>query len=98
MTKEEMKQGCVDGTLLNAGTISKEELEDLEFDILSFALHLSMERLGWECVKCPHETFQWVGSELFEEEDGGLTILVKVAREPKENQEYDTRTSREEIK
>ena len=46
MTKEEMKQGCVDGTLLNAGTISKEELEDLEFDILSFALHLSMERLG----------------------------------------------------
>ena len=98
MTKEEIKQGCVDGILLNAGTISKEKLEDLELDVLSLALHLSMERLGWECVKCPHETFQWVGNELFEEEDGGLTILVKVAREPKENQEYDTRTSREEIK
>ena len=96
MTKQEMEEGCKKGILLNAGTISKERIEDAGFDILSFALHLSMERLGWECVGCPHEAFQWVGNELFEEEDGGLTILVKVTREPKENLEYDTRTSRKE--
>ena len=93
MTKEEMKEGCKKGILLYAGTISKEKIEDAEFDIPSFALHLSMERLGWECVRCPHEALQWVGNELFEEEDGGLTILVKIAREPKENLEYDTRTN-----
>lgn len=93
MTKEEIEEGYKKGTLLYAGTISKEKIEDAEFDIPSFALHLSMERLGWECVSCPHESFQWVGNELFEEEDGGLTILVKVTRKPKENLEYDARTN-----
>ena len=93
MTKEEMKEGYKKGTLLYAGTISKEKIENADFDIVSFALHLSMERLGWECVRCPHESFQWVGNELFEEEDGGLTILVKITRKPKENLEYDTRTN-----
>ena len=46
MTKEEMKEGYEKGVLLYAGTISKEKIEDAEFDIFSFALHLSMERLG----------------------------------------------------
>lgn len=93
MTKEKIEEGYKKGTLLYAGTISKEKIENADFDIVSFALHLSMERLGWECVACPHESFQWVGNELFEEEDGGLTILVKITRKPKENLEYDTRTN-----
>lgn len=96
MTKEEIREAAAKGILLHCGIVSAKQLEDPELDVLSLGLHLSMERLGWECVKCPHETFQWVGIELSEEEDGGLSIYVKVERQPKENPEYDIRTSRKE--
>lgn len=96
MTKEEIRMGVDSGMLLAIGTWSAEQLEKEE-DILSVALHLSMERLGWECIRCPHETFQWVGTEMCENEDGSLSIFVKVTRNPKENPEYDERTKNQEV-
>lgn len=77
---------------LFATTIRKEQLEDPSVDVLQIAMEGAMARIGWECLSCPHETFQWVGTDIQEREDGGLSIYIKICREDKENPEYDERT------
>lgn len=77
---------------LFATTITKEQLDNPNVDVLQIAMEGAMARIGWECLSCPHETFQWVGTDIQEREDGGLSIYIKICREDKENPEYDERT------
>lgn len=81
-------------TTLFATSVTKEQLEDPSIDVLQLAMEGAMARLGWECLSCPHESFQWVGTDLKERADGGLNIYIKIVREDKENPEYDERTKK----
>lgn len=80
---------------LFATLITKEQLDNPNIDVLQIAMEGAVARIGWECLSCPHEAFQWVGTDLQEREDGGLNIFINVLREDKENPEYDERTKEE---
>lgn len=45
-------------TTLFAASVTKEQLEDSNIDVLELAMEAAMARLGWECLANPHETFQ----------------------------------------
>lgn len=45
-------------TTLFATSVTKEQLEDPSIDVLQLAMEGAMARLGWECLSCPHESFQ----------------------------------------
>ena len=81
-------------TKLWAATFSKAQLDKPkeEFDVVEAAMEAAMARIGWECISCPHEAFQWIGNELEENDEGGLNVYIKIVRENKENSEYDSRT------
>ena len=80
-----------------AMTMTREELESREEDVIELALSRAAAAIGFYAITNPYSTVQWVGNEM-EEKDGSITVLVEIDVDPKINPEYEKRTAPKEGK